>query len=272
MIPYYQVSAFSTSIAGGNPAGVCLLTRWPDDKLLQAIARENDLSETAFLVPSGDDDDNATATSWHLRWFTPACEVKLCGHATLASAHVLWRERGATADHLSFETLSGRLGVRRDGNRLALDFPARPAQPSSLPESLRAALGAHLPDPLWTGKASEDWLVVLPSEEAVRALQPDFRRLALAPARGVIVTARGADVDFVSRFFAPAVGVDEDPVTGSAHTTLVPYWAAELGRPELRARQVSARGGELWCLLQGDRVEIAGEAVTYMAGEIRVSG
>ncbi len=256
MIPYYQVQAFTTSIYGGNPAGVCLLDDWLPDATLQAIAGENGLSETAFLVGR------------HLRWFTPAVEVVLCGHGTLATSHVLWRERGVTDAPLVFDTLSGRLTVSRDGCRLVLDFPSRPANPCAAPSGLLASLG--VPQARHVAKASEDWLVVLDDEADVRALAPDFPRLAAAEARGVIVTARGHDVDFVSRFFAPRAGIDEDPVTGSAHTTLIPYWAGVLGRDVLTAHQVSARGGELWCALRGERVSIAGQAVTYLAGALRV--
>ena len=256
MIPYYQVQAFTTSIHGGNPAGVCLLDDWLPDATLAAIARENDLSETAFLVGR------------HLRWFTPAVEVVLCGHATLATSHVLWHERGVKDDRLEFDTLSGLLTVTREGGRLVLDFPARPAVPceaaAGSPRGPRRDAARHV------AKASEDWLVVLDDEAAVRAVAPDFPRLAAADARGAIVTAPGHDVDFVSRFFAPRAGIDEDPVTGSAHTTLIPYWAGVLGRDVLTARQVSARGGELWCELRGERVRIAGQAVTYLAGALRV--
>jgi PhzF family phenazine biosynthesis protein len=256
VIPYYQVQAFTTSIHGGNPAGVCLLDAWLPDATLQAIARENGLSETAFLV------------SRHLRWFTPAVEVVLCGHATLATSHVLWHEHNVKDDLLKFDTLSGLLTVTREGDRLVLDFPARPAIPCEAPPDLLDSLGVT--QTRHVAKASEDWLVVLDDEAAVRALAPDFARLAAADARGVIVTAPGHDVDFVSRFFGPRAGIDEDPVTGSAHTTLIPYWAAALGRDAMTARQVSARGGELWCELRGQRVRIAGQAVTYLAGELRV--
>jgi PhzF family phenazine biosynthesis protein len=256
MIPYYQVQAFTTSIHGGNPAGVCLLDDWLPDATLAAIARENDLSETAFLVGR------------HLRWFTPALEVVLCGHATLATAHALWHERGVKDDRLEFDTLSGRLTVTREGDRLVLDFPSRPAVPGAAPPGLLEALGVT--QVRHVAKASEDWLVVLDDEAAVRDVVPDFPRLANADARGVIVTAPGGDVDFVSRFFGPRAGIDEDPVTGSAHTTLIPYWAGVFGRDVLTARQVSARGGELWCELRGERVNIAGQAVTYLAGALRV--
>jgi PhzF family phenazine biosynthesis protein len=256
MIPYYQVQAFTTSIHGGNPAGVCLLDHWLPDATLAALARENGLSETAFLVGR------------HLRWFTPAVEVVLCGHATLATSHVLWHERGIPDDRLEFDTLSGLLTVTREDGRLVLDFPSRPAVPCEAPPGLLDALGVT--HARHVAKASEDWLVVLDDEAAVCAVAPDFPRLAAAEARGVIVTAPGHDVDFVSRFFAPRAGVDEDPVTGSAHTTLIPYWAGVLGSVVLTARQISARGGELWCELRGERVDIAGQAVTYLAGALRV--
>ena len=256
MIPYYQVQAFTTSIHGGNPAGVCLLDSWLPDATLAALARENGLSETAFLVGR------------HLRWFTPAVEVVLCGHATLATSHVLWHERGVPDDRLEFDTLSGKLTVTREDGRLVLDFPARPAVPCEAPPGLLDSLGVT--QARHVAKASEDWLVVLDDEAGVRALAPDFPRLAAVDARGAIVTAPGNDVDFVSRFFGPRAGIDEDPVTGSAHTTLIPYWAGELGRDKMTARQVSARGGELWCELRGERVRIAGQAVTYLAGALRL--
>jgi len=258
VISYYQVQAFTRDPHGGNPAGVCLLDAWLPDARLQGIAGEVGLSETAFLVPRSDG-------AWNLRWFTPAVEVDLCGHATLASAHVLWRERGVSAESLVFHTQSGRLEVTRDEPRLVLDLPSCPASACAEPRGLAAALGA---EPLAVARG-RDLLVELGDEGAVRALRPDFAAIARLDDAGVCVTARGGDVDFVSRYFTPRAGIDEDPVTGSAHCTLVPWWAARLGRVELAARQVSTRGGELRCKLAGDRVLVAGEAVTWLAGELR---
>lgn len=258
-IPYHVVNAFTAEPFAGNPAGVCPLEAWLPDALMQRIAAENGLSETAFFVPAGGHHD--------LRWFTPAAEVDLCGHATLASAHVLFAHRGAAAARLEFRTRSGPLYVSRDGDRYALDLPAQPAPPCPPPAGLAAALGVE-PEATF---ATDDVLAVLPGAADVAALAPDIRALAALTARGVIVTAPADpddDCDFVSRFFAPAVGVDEDPVTGSAHCKLVPYWAGRLGKAALHARQISARGGELFCALRGERVEVAGQAVDYLAGEI----
>lgn len=259
--PYHVVNAFTREPFGGNPAGVCPLEDWLPDALMQSIAAENDLSETAFFV--------AKDSHHELRWFTPAAEVALCGHATLASAHVLFEHLGAAADALEFRTKSGPLFVRRDGEkgRYKLDLPAQPGETIATPAGLAAALGVEPLEVLST----DDLLVVLESADRVRSVAPDFRALAALDFRGVIVTAPGEDCDFVSRFFAPAVGVDEDPVTGSAHCKLTPFWAARLGRESLHARQISQRGGELFCTLRGDRVEIAGHAVDYLRGEIEIS-
>ena len=253
---YYEVHAFTDRLHRGNPAGVCLLEEWWPDKTLQTVAAENNLSETANVVPEPE--------GFGLRWFTPTIEVDLCGHATLASAHVLLRHR-EEAGPLRFFTRSGELTVAADGERLVLDFPSQPAKAIATPEALIRGLGS---DPLATLKASRDHLAVLKTEEEVRRLTPDFAALAELDGLGVIVTAPGEEVDFVSRFFAPKAGIDEDPVTGSAHCTLMPYWAEKLGRTRLTARQVSARGGDLWCELRGDRVGIGGQAVTYLSGRI----
>jgi PhzF family phenazine biosynthesis protein len=255
---YWVVDAFTSRRFGGNPAGVCPLDRWLEDETLQSIAAENHLAETAFLVPRGDEFD--------LRWFTPTVEMDLCGHATLASAWALFHLRGNPREALTFHTKSGALTVTRDGKRLVLDFPSRPATPCAPPPELVPALGVT---PLEVLRAN-DLLCVLESEAAVRAVSPDIRALARIDTRGVIVTAPGTDADFVSRFFAPAVGVDEDPVTGSAHCTLVPYWAARLGKNHMFARQVSRRGGELWCEARGERVALAGRAVLYLEGQIEI--
>jgi len=258
----YQVDAFTDRAFAGNPAAVCLLPQPRDERWMQAVAREMNLSETAFLHPEGEDG------AWRLRWFTPAVEVELCGHATLASAHVLWEAGKLPGDRPArFHTLSGLLTAERRGEWIELDFPARPAEPAPAPPGLAEALGA---EPLWVGKSRYDYLLELASEAAVRSLDPDHRRLGTLPVRGVIVTARAeqAPFDFVSRFFAPGAGVDEDPVTGSAHCTLGPYWAARLGKPELLAFQASARGGVVRVRVEGERVKLGGQAVTVLRGEL----
>jgi PhzF family phenazine biosynthesis protein len=257
-IPYYQVDAFTSSVFGGNPAGVCPLDEWLDDIVLQSIAAENNLSETAFFV--------RREPNYELRWFTPSVEVDLCGHATLASAHVIFDVLEPGADELVFMSQSGPLRVRCEGDLLALDFPSRmPAELAPDPD-LTAALGAA-PAALFK---SRDFLALFPAEADVAALSPDMKRLAALDCLGVIASAPGEKADFVSRFFAPGAGVDEDPVTGSAHCTLIPYWAQRLGKSRLRAFQISARGGELFCEDRGERVSIAGHAVTYLEGEIRL--
>lgn len=255
-IPYYQVDAFSPRPFGGNPAGVCPLEAWLPDATMQTIAFENGLAETAFLVPEGDE--------YGLRWFTPAVEVDLCGHATLAAAHVLGTHRGVTKTPMIFHTQSGRMTVEREGQRWVLDFPCRPAEPA--PGGPELGLGAA-PAEVYLAR---DYLAVFESEAAVRALRPDLDAVAALDVPGIIVTAPGDDCDFVSRYFAPRIGIPEDPATGSSHCTLIPYWAGRTGRTILRARQVSARGGEMYCELVGDRVRIGGEAVTYLEGTIEV--
>jgi PhzF family phenazine biosynthesis protein len=252
----YQVDAFARRAFAGNPAAVCPLEGWLDDTLLQAIAAENNLSETAFFVLSQD--------GFQLRWLTPVAEVDLCGHATLATAHVLFAHLGQAGTAISFQTRSGPLTVRRRDGLLEMDFPARPPAPCACPERLAQALGRQ---PLEVLRA-DDYLAVFDDEASVRGLAPDFALLATLDLRGVIVTAPGRDADFVSRFFAPKLGIPEDPVTGSAHCTLAPYWAGRLGQPALAARQVSRRGGRLLCVLRGDRVLLSGCAVTFMEGEI----
>jgi PhzF family phenazine biosynthesis protein len=257
-LPLYWIDAFTDRLFAGNPAGVVPLEAWPDDALMRRIAFENGLAETAFLVKTGPD-------RFHLRWFTPAVEVDLCGHATLAAAFVVFTQLGAAGDVLTFDSRSGPLHVTRLANgRLELDFPARPAPAVTPDPALGRALGAA---PEHVAQA-RDTLCVFPRAEDVLALRPDFAALARLDTFAVIATAPGGDCDFVSRFFAPRAGINEDPVTGSAHCTLTPYWAARLGRQRLHARQVSPRGGELWCELAGDRVRIAGHAVLYLRGEI----
>jgi PhzF family phenazine biosynthesis protein len=255
-IPCYQVDAFASAVFRGNPAAVCPLEAWLPDATLQNIAAENNLSETAFTVPRGDE--------FELRWFTPTLEMDLCGHATLATAFVLFTEQKISSDAIRFHSRSDILTVTRDGDILTLDFPARPPQPIAVPEMLANGLGVQ---PTSTLK-SRDYLAVFDSAETVHALTPDFVTLKNLDCLGIIVTAPGADCDFVSRFFAPAAGVEEDPVTGSAHCTLIPYWAQRLGKNKLFARQISRRGGELFCELAGDRVHIGGQAVLYLRGEI----
>lgn len=257
-INLYQVDAFTSRLFGGNPAAVCPLAVWLDDALMQRIAAENNLSETAFFVPEGD--------GYALRWFTPVAEVDLCGHATLASAFVIFTELEPERQEVAFSSRSGPLRVRREGALLELDFPLWSAEPCATPELLTRALGAAPREVL----ASHDYLAVYDSEEQVRALKPDMALLAQIDRRGLIVTAPGREVDFVSRFFSPAFGIPEDPVTGSAHCALAPYWSRRLGKQRLHALQVSARGGELFCTVRGERVGIAGQAVKYLTGQITI--
>lgn len=257
-LPLFQIDAFTDRLFGGNPAAVVLLAEWLPDPVLTAIAAENNLAETAFVIPG--------PGTVALRWFTPKVEVDLCGHATLAAAHVLFRHVMRDADRVTFATRSGNLVVTREGGRLTMDFPARPGSPAEVTERLVSALGAR---PIQAFLA-RDLMAIFDAESTVRNLQPDFQRIAELDAFGVIVSAPGESTDFVSRFFAPRAGVPEDPVTGSAHCTLVPYWAARLGKPDLAARQLSARGGDLRCRLAGDRVFISGAAVEYLRGEIDV--
>ncbi|OPL15581.1 MAG: isomerase [delta proteobacterium MLS_D] len=259
-IPLYHIDAFTSTVFSGNPAAVCILDHWIDDGLLQSIAMENNLSETAFLVPADDGFD--------LRWFTPTTEVTLCGHATLAAAFVVMTRRGWTGDEVLFRTRwSGRLAVTSRGELFVMDFPARSTRPAGVPPGLEDALGVT---PRSVFESEEDLLVVLDDEHAVRAARPDMTVLEQVPFRGVIITARGDESDIVSRFFAPRVGVPEDPVTGSSHCVLAPYWARVLGKTKLHAVQVSKRGGELWCSSLGDRVAISGEAAIYSEGTIRL--
>lgn len=252
----YQVDAFTKNVFGGNPAAVCPLEKWLSSELMQKLAMENNLSETAFFVPEKD--------GFGLRWFTPTTEVDLCGHATLASAHVLFEHLAYSKKEINFYTKSGKLVVQKEGDRLMMDFPADKMEKVVAPPILLQSLGVKEADVY----RSDDYMVILQNEEQVASLEPNFSMLGEVDARGVIVTALGETVDFVSRFFAPQSGVDEDPVTGSAHTKLIPYWVKRLGKNELEARQISKRGGELSCRLKGDRVEILGHAVTFLIGEI----
>lgn len=255
-----QVDAFTSTPFRGNPAAVCILDGPAPDDWMQAVAREMNLSETAYLYP--------TADGYALRWFTPAVEVDLCGHATLASAHVLWEDGYLPPDvEAVFETNSGRLSARRAGDWIELDFPATPAVEVEAVPGLERALGVEA---LWTGRSEFDFLVEVDSEDTVRELRPDMTQLRQLHCRGVMVTSRAAseELDFVSRFFAPAVGIDEDPVTGSAHCALGPYWGQRLEKQQLEAAQVSARAGLLRIRLEGDRVIVGGQAVTVLRAEL----
>ena len=248
----YQVDAFATRAFEGNPAAVCPLDRWLDDRLLQAIAEENNLSETAFFVPS--------AKGFQLRWFTPVKEVDLCGHATLATAHIIFEKLGYAQPVITFETRSGDLFVKKCGAQLEMDFPACPPTPCALPDLLAEGLGQR-PLEVWS---ADDYLAVFDSEATVRAITPNQTLLAQLDLRCVVITAAGAKADFVSRVFGPKYGIPEDPVTGSAHCALTPLWAGKLGKTVLTAEQVSKRGGQLGCELQADRVLLSGSAVTVM--------
>lgn len=258
--PIVQVDAFTDRPFAGNPAAVCILQSPREEQWMRDVAAEMNLSETAFLHRRDD--------GWGLRWFTPAVEVDLCGHATLASAHVLWQDGLLPPDtQARFHTRSGLLTASRQGDWISMDFPAKPEQAAPAPDGLEQALGAR---PVYAGRSHFDWLVELESEAAVRALDPNLGLLAKVDARGVIVTAQGGGggFDFVSRFFAPRVGVPEDPVTGSAHCVLAPFWAARLGRDELMGFQASRRGGVVKVRVAGDRVMLGGQAVTVMRGEL----
>jgi len=259
-IPIVQVDAFTDSPFAGNPAAVCVLPAPRSERWMRDVAREMNLSETAFLHPEGD--------GYRLRWFTPVAEDDLCGHATLASAHVLWEEGHlAPGKGASFQTRSGLLTANRSGGWIELDFPTTPAVPVLAPTELTAALGVT---PRWVGRSKFDYLLELDSEDAVLGLQPDFGGLARVETRGVIVTSRATSprYDFVSRFFAPRGGIPEDPVTGSAHCALTPFWSARLNKPEMTAYQASPRGGVVRVSMAGDRVVLAGQAVTVLRGEL----
>ncbi|MDB4902422.1 MAG: yddE [Mucilaginibacter sp.] len=259
-IPIYQADAFTDKLFGGNPAAICPLNEWLPDEIMQKIAIENNLAETAFFVKN--------KTGYKLRWFTPEYEIDLCGHATLASAHILFTELGYQQDAIHFETVkAGVLIVKKDGDKYTMDFPSRPAINIELPIGLAEALSEKQPLEVLR---SRDYLLVYESENDIRDISPDFFALSKMDTVGVIVTAPGKETDFVSRFFAPGAGIPEDPVTGSAHCNLIPYWAEKLGKNKLHAYQLSSRKGELWCELKGDRVLISGNAVTYLKGEIFV--
>jgi len=257
----FHVDAFTAERFRGNPAAVCPLTGWLDDDLLQAVAAENNLSETAYFVPRGD--------CYELRWFTPRCEAKLCGHATLASAFVVMRILESESDSVRFQTrFSGPLTVSRIGDMLAMDFPAlAPWTCATPPAALIEGLG-KAPDAVV--QIEDDYFAIYDSQEEVRRIRPDFRLLEKLHPAGVAITAPGDDADFVSRFFAPSYGVPEDPVTGSTHCSLAPYWGKRLGKTSLHARQISERGGELWCEIKGERVILKGNAVLTLRGELLI--
>lgn len=255
----YQIDAFAEKVFEGNPAAVVPLETWLPDSLMQQIAMENNLSETAFFVPA--------ENGFHIRWFTPLAEVDLCGHATLASAYVLFNLLNFEGSEIRFQSRSGILKVKKENNLIVLDFPASSVTEIAIPEEVAKAF--HI-QPVACFKGRHDFMMVFENEEQVKQLKPDFQQLVLAKTRGVICTSTSENYDFVSRFFAPAVGVNEDPVTGSAHTMLIPFWSKELGNNELIAKQISARGGVVHCKDCGDRVKIGGKAVTYLVGEITI--
>ena len=254
----YQIDAFASQPFEGNPAAVCPLDEWLPDEMMQSIAEENNLSETAFFVPTGD--------GFHIRWFTPNSEVDLCGHATLASAYVLFNILGYKGDRVVFDSRSGILTVTRDDEWLIMDFPAQPPVLCDIPPEIENAFGVAPVECL----KSEDYMVVFEREREIETANPDFAQLQKLDLRGVIITAKSSGYDFVTRFFAPKYGVFEDPVTGSAYTQLAPYWASRLGKKRFNVKQVSSRGGELSCEIVDDRVHISGKAVKYMEGKIGI--
>ena len=257
-IPYYQINSFTDRMNGGNPAGVCPLTEWLDELIMQKIAFENNLSETAFFVGQNGQYD--------LRWFTPTIEVNLCGHATLAAAYVINRELGDHSTELRFQTKSGELVVTVEEDLFHMSLPSYPPEVVTEPDGLVEALGGE-PEEILFG--DEDYFVRYSSEDQIKALSPDFAKLSKIKSRGAIVTAPAeGNIDFVSRWFGPNVGVNEDPVTGSAHCILAPYWASKLGKGELVALQLSERLGEIWCKIEGDRVRVSGKGVKYLEGKI----
>jgi len=257
-IPLFQVDAFTNKLFQGNPAAVCPLESWLAPEMLQAIAAENNLSETAFFVKKN--------SEYELTWYTPEAEVDLCGHATLAAAYVVFHFLEKELTKVEFSTQSGTLLVQKDGALLSMDFPSRPPEKCNAPQALLKGLGGKPKEVL----KSRDYMAVYESEEEVRSLQPNMDDLSQLDCTGIIVSAQGREVDFVSRFFAPKMGIPEDPVTGSAHCTLIPFWAKRLKKQSLRAHQISRRGGELFCTDLNDRVKIAGEAILYLEGFIKL--
>ena len=257
-ISIFQVDAFTSELFCGNPAAVCPLESWTCDKILQLIAYENNLSETAFFVNEND--------GYRIRWFTPTCEVDLCGHATLASAYIIFNEIDSTVSNIKFFSNSGELNVTRNSDLISLDFPSLPPKISQNPENIYSAFNIKPNEVL----EAEDYLLIYDNEKQIESILPDLNVLRCIDLRGVIVSSKGNDCDFVSRFFAPKYGIDEDPVTGSAHCTLIPYWSEKLGKKKLHAKQLSKRGGELFCEMKRDRVIISGQAVKYLSGEIEI--
>ncbi|MBZ0334135.1 PhzF family phenazine biosynthesis protein [Marinobacter sp. AL4B] len=265
-IPIYQIDAFTNTLFGGNPAAVMPLERWLPDEVLQAIAAENNLSETAFFVPTHERED----ADFHIRWFTPTAEVPLCGHATQAAAWVVFNKYEWPHVKVRFQSKSGLLSVlRRPDDSLELDFPNLAYEPCSTPELIKAAM-PEAPDNAFFVPNDTNYMVVLDSENAVGAAAPDLQSLSLLGNQGLIITAKGDQCDFVSRYFAPGVGIDEDPVTGSIHSVLTPYWAQQTGNSSFTARQLSKRGCDLHCELRGDRVAISGHAVFFMEGSVQL--
>jgi len=257
-ISIFQVDAFTSELFCGNPAAVCPLENWTSDKILQSIASENNLSETAFFVREND--------GYRIRWFTPTCEVDLCGHATLASAYIIFEEIDRTVTKIKFYSNSGELHVTRDSDLISLDFPSLPPKISQNPEKIYSAFNIKPIEVL----EADDYLLIYDNQQQIESILPDFNLLKELDLRGVIVSSKGKDCDFVSRFFASKYGIDEDPVTGSAHCTLIPYWSEKLGKKKLHAKQLSKRGGELFCEMKNDRVIISGQTAQYMKGEIEI--
>lgn len=257
-ISLYQIDAFASKLFEGNPAAVCPLDAWLPDEVMQSIAAENNLSETAFFVPKGN--------GFHIRWFTPVSEVDLCGHATLAAAYVLFNILEFKKDKIEFDSKSGILTVTKDKEWLVMDFPAQPPVPCDIPEEIVKAFNTVPTDCLM----SEDYIVVFESEIDIESAKPDFEKLKKLGLRGVIITAKSTRYDFVSRFFAPRYGIPEDPVTGSAYTQLAPYWASQIGPQKFSVKQMSSRGGELTCEVVDDRVFISGKAIKYLEGKIEI--
>ncbi len=253
----YQVDAFTNKLFGGNPAAVCPLTEWLPTATMQKIALENNLSETAFIAPEGE--------GYHIRWFTPAIEVDLCGHATLATAHALYAEMGYEGDKVVFNSKSGLLTVAKSDDSYIMNFPTDELKSVAIPSEITEALGVQ---PIEVFRGKDDYLAIFDKQATIENFKPDFKKLGQLNARGIITSAKGDSVDFISRCFFPAAGIDEDPVTGSAHTTMIPYWAKKLNKTRMVARQLSARGGLLQCEYLGNRVNIGGQAVTYLRGNI----
>lgn len=257
-IPIFQVDAFTSELFCGNPAAVCPLESCTCDKILQLVSSENNLSETAFFVSEND--------GYRIRWFTPVCEVALCGHATLASAYIIFNEIDRAASNIKFFSNSGELKVTRDSDLISLDFPSFPPKISQKSEKVVSAFNIKPTEVL----EADDYLLIYDNQQQIKNILPDLNLLKELDLRGVIVSSKGNDCDFVSRFFAPKYGIDEDQVTGSAHCTLIPYWAEKLGKKKLHAKQLSKRGGELFCEMKNDRVIISGHAVQYLSGEIEI--